>query len=114
MKTKGLRVAMTVYTEKEATIENSKAYKKNLFDNDALHEHFGYAENYNVYRGEILFVGEKHFEHNIKCFQGCAGAIIFLLDGYHAGTAAGVHVGSPESRESNLAFKLASVERPAS
>ena len=105
---------MTIYTEKEATVVNSKAYEKKFFDNDALHEKYGYAENYNVYTGEILFVGEDHFEHNINCFQGCSGAIVFLLEGDHAGKAVGVHVGSPASRESNLAFKITALQRPAS
>lgn len=96
---------MTIYTEKEATVENSKAYKKSIPEN-SLHALYGYAENYNVYSGEILHSGDSHVEHNINCFQGCSGAIIFLLEGNHAGKAVAVHVGSPDRQEANLAFKI--------
>lgn len=104
-KSRGLRIAMTIYTEQEATVENSRAYRKDMLAN-TLHALYGYAENYNVYSGEILHVEDSHLEHNINCFQGCAGAVIFLLEGNHAGKAMAVHVGSPEGQEANLAFKI--------
>lgn len=99
---------MSVFTEKEATIENSKAFKKNISVADSLHTFFGYAENYNVYTGKILHAGEHYVEHDINCFEGCSGAVLFLLRGEYAGQAVAVHVGSPSNQEANLAFKISS------
>ena len=97
---------MSVFTEKEATMENSKAYRKNIAVSDSLHAFFGYAENYNVYTGKILHADEHCIEHDINCFEGCSGAVLFLLEDEYAGRAVAVRVGSPTNQEANLAFKF--------
>ena len=70
-----------------------------------------------VFAGEIAALHdnpEKSFEHSINTYQGCSGAIIFLLDKHqpaveiaqHKGNAIGVHVGGLHNRPANLGFLL--------
>jgi len=69
-----------------------------------------------THTGEILLVGDKHIEHNINTFKGCAGAVAFLLDKdqplsldrhLDIGKTIAVHVGShPSIRTRNAGFRL--------
>jgi hypothetical protein len=34
----------------------------------------------NIYAGEIKYIGEYHIEYDLDSFEGCFGAIVFLLD----------------------------------
>jgi hypothetical protein len=34
----------------------------------------------NVYTGEITYSGEYHIEYDLNSFEGCSGAVVFLLD----------------------------------
>ena len=49
---------------------------------DTLRAIYGCNENRkaNIYAGEIKYVGDHHIEYDLNSFQGCAGAIVFLLD----------------------------------
>lgn len=69
-----------------------------------------------VYGGRITFVGENHIEYDINTFEGCSGAIVFLLDeNQHEsvapedyGKAIALHTGThPLLSDRNFAFKLA-------
>jgi hypothetical protein len=69
-----------------------------------------------IYTGEITYVGMYHIEHNINTYDGCSGAIIFLLDTddqlatvnqEDRGKAIAVHVGyGGELLHSNIGFKI--------
>jgi hypothetical protein len=41
---------------------------------------YGSQHTVNIYRGQIIYVGESHIEYDINSFTGCSGAIVFLLD----------------------------------
>ena len=56
---------------------------------------YGVPDEVSVYAGTITSVGEKSFAHDINSYLGCAGALVFLLDGPDAGRCIGVHIGSP-------------------
>jgi hypothetical protein len=66
----------------------------------------------NVYTGEINRVGSSHIEYNNNSFEGCSGAIVFLLDKNQPasvkesdyGCAIAVHAGAHPFYERNLAF----------
>lgn len=58
--------------------------------------------------GEILRVGESHFEHNINTVAGHSGATVYLYQPghpYHL-KAIALHVGYKDSLKANIAFKL--------
>lgn len=68
-----------------------------------------------VYTGEVTEISSsgETFCHNINTFEGCSGAVVFLLDekqtvplddAYH-GMAVGIHVGGLDT-ENNLGFLL--------
>lgn len=67
-----------------------------------------------IYTGEVTEVSEQSdtFCHSINTFEGCSGAVVFLLDqGQDApqevadGMAVGIHVGGLD-RNNNIAFML--------
>jgi hypothetical protein len=66
----------------------------------------------NVYTGEITFVGASHIEYDNNTFEGCSGAIVFLLEKHQPesvkesdyGCAIAVHAGAHPYYDRNLAF----------
>lgn len=67
------------------------------------------TEQLAIYTGEIIALEEHFFRHSINTYQGCSGAITFLLEGqenpFDDGKAIGVHTNS-NMRGDNFAFKL--------
>lgn len=86
------------------------------FTPEELAEIYGRALETKVYAGRITCVGENHIEYDINTFEGCSGAIVFLLDeNQHesvapedCGKAIAIHAGThPLLSDRNFAFKLA-------
>lgn len=80
-----------------------------------LKEIYGAEMVAKVYTGKITVVGEHHIEYDINSFEGCSGAIVFLLDeDQHEsvskedyGGAIAVHAGThPILTDRNIWFKL--------
>lgn len=82
---------------------------------------FGEPRRTNIYTGEIVRVGLHHIECSINSFEGCSGAVVFLLDKKQPssvlesdwGCAIAVHAGAHSRLDRNIAFKHADKPRPA-
>jgi len=48
-------------------------------DQTELNRVYGPAKHTHIYTGKITHVGTDHIEYDINAFEGCAGAIVFLL-----------------------------------
>jgi hypothetical protein len=74
----GIAVAMPPHDGLRSSLQ--KAYPH--LNESALDDIYGVASNrkVNVYTGEILYVGVSHIEYDNNTFEGCSGAIVFLLD----------------------------------
>lgn len=87
---------------------------------EEIEKAFGKLNSVNIYTGEITRVvdDEFSFEHNVNTFEGCSGAIVFLLDKNQdresvleqdEGKAIAVHVGGGNIGNGilrNFAFKI--------
>jgi hypothetical protein len=71
----------------------------------------------NVYTREITDVGDSHIEYDTNSFEGCSGAIVFLLDKQQPepvqetdyAYAIAVHAGAHPYYDRNLSFLLSSI-----
>jgi hypothetical protein len=106
----GLKIGMAVFRTFEITHEDAKAPS-----NVELEDFYGQKLQACVYTGKVTEVSanDRTFCHDINAFEGCSGAVIFVLDRnqpvhveeqYH-GMAVGVHVGGLDLHN-NIAFKL--------
>jgi len=79
---KGQRVGIAVCMPPDEALCPSlrKAYPH--LQEETLRGIFGRAKDRkaNIYAGEIQYVGERHIEYDLNSFEGCSGAIVFLLD----------------------------------
>lgn len=87
---------------------------------DSIQRIYGRVNQVNIYTGEITRVCDDGscFEHNVNAFQGCSGALVFLLDREQDscgvleedyGKAIAVHVGGDDVGEGevrNFAFRI--------
>mmetsp|Transcript_14219 Transcript_14219/g.39425 ORF Transcript_14219/g.39425 Transcript_14219/m.39425 type:complete len:291 (+) Transcript_14219:111-983(+) len=103
----GTKVAMAVFAKHAAT-EDSSRMPPDVAATVTPTQVYGAADEINIYTGKITRRHERHFEHDMNSYRGCSGAIIFLLEGPHAGYAIGVHIGSPLQlpHTVNLAVKI--------
>ena len=72
---------MAVYRNFTVTAEDVGMPVKTVKE-ELLKSIYGDERQVNIYTGEITGVspGKEAFQHNINTFQGCSGAVIFLLD----------------------------------
>lgn len=87
---------------------------------DQIKKAYGEMNTVNVYTGEITRISHDEFcfEHSINTFEGCSGAVVFLLDRHQdresvleedEGKAIAVHVGGDNVGNGllrNFAFKI--------
>ena len=108
----GHKIGIAVYRTFDITTADASAPAS--VDMAAL---FGMKHQACIYTGEVteLSSSGETFCHNINTFEGCSGAVVFLLDQnqtvpvhdeYH-GMAVGIHVGGLDKRN-NLGFLLKS------
>ena len=113
----GQRVGIAVFNTVQPTAKSASPHPNVPLPltPDQLKEIYGEALEKKVYAGTITFVGEHHVEYDINAFEGCAGAIVFLLDvDQHEsvspqdyGNAIGVHTGKhPSLSDRNIGFRL--------
>jgi hypothetical protein len=104
----GHKIGIAVYRTFDITHEDAKA-PSNL----TLEDFYGQKLQACIYTGEVTEISAngQSFSHNINTFEGCSGAVVFLLDRnqeveleekFH-GMAVGVHVGGLDSTN-NIAF----------
>ena len=103
----GHKVGIAVYRTFDITYADAKAPS-----NVALEDFYGQKLQACIYTGEVteISASRKTFCHNINTFEGCSGAVVFLLDrnqevgleAFH-GMAVGVHVGGLDLTN-NIAF----------
>lgn len=78
---------------------------------------YGPPKTAHIYTGKITMVSEHHIEYDINSFEGCSGAVVFLLgletqpndSGVthdDVGKAIAVHAGAHPRKIKNLGFKL--------
>ncbi|KAL3904866.1 MAG: hypothetical protein SGILL_009903 [Bacillariaceae sp.] len=115
----GQKIGMAVYRDFAITAE-AAGMPQNQITEKALIAVFGESHCVVIYTGEIIGVTAdgKAFEHNINTFQGCSGAVIFLLDIEQDGVgviendygkAIAIHVGGTKLSHGtvvNFAFKI--------
>lgn len=115
----GQKIGMAVYRNYEVTPEDA-GMSANSITGDELRAIFGREGRVNIYTGEIMNVSPttKAFQHNINTFQGCSGAVIFLLDRGQEessvvesdyGKAIAIHVGGDQLSDGtivNFGFKI--------
>jgi hypothetical protein len=115
----GQKVGIAVYSDIGPTRKSASA-PPNVTD-EMLRGVFGKPRRTNIYTGEIVCVGLHHIECSINSFEGCSGAVVFLLDikqpssvlDFDWGCAIAVHAGAHSRLDRNVAFKLAAKPRPA-
>lgn len=106
----GQKIGMAVYRTFDITHEDAKAPT-----NVSLEDVYGKKLQACVYTGIVTEVSENDqtFCHSINAFEGCSGAVVFLLDQnqevqvedeFH-GMAVGIHVGGLDLNN-NIAFLL--------
>jgi hypothetical protein len=113
----GQKVGIAVYSDTGATKKTASA-PAHVTD-ETLREVFGEPRQTNIYTGEIKYVGTHHLEYDINSFNGCSGAVVFLLDKKQPasvlesdwGCAIAVHAGAHTRVERNIAFKLSVKQR---
>jgi hypothetical protein len=116
----GQKVGIAVYSVTGATQKTASA-PAHVTD-EMLREVFGEARQTNIYTGEIKHVGTHHLEYDVNSFNGCSGAVVFLLDKKQPlsvlesdwGCAIAVHAGAHTRCERNIAFKLSAKQRDVS
>jgi hypothetical protein len=114
---KGQKIAIVVVSanmKETATPHTAASFVK--LNQDQCNTIYGQPGTVAIYTGEITYVGMYHIEHNINTYDGCSGAIIFLLDTddqlatvnqEDRGKAIAVHVGyGGELLHSNIGFKI--------
>jgi hypothetical protein len=111
---KGQTVGIAVYSDTGATPDTVR--NKNISQQE-LDKIYGPAGKTHIYTGAITFVGEHHIEYDLNSFEGCSGAIVFLLNleaqpadsgvlSADVGKAVAVHAGAHPRKFENLGFKL--------
>lgn len=114
---KGQKIGIAVGMPPRDGVLSSLRRKYKQLDETWLDDIYGVStmRSVNVYTGEITFVGDVHIEYNNNTFEGCSGAIVFLLDKHQPeesvkerdyGCAIAVHVGAHPHYDRNLAFVL--------
>lgn len=115
----GQKIGIAVYRSFEIEA-NDAGLTQNSITTEELRQIFGSEGRVNIYTGQITNVspGKEAFEHSINTFQGCSGAVIFLLDQNQQGhgvsesdygKAIAVHVGGQELSNGtivNFGFKI--------
>jgi hypothetical protein len=111
---KGQTVGIAVYSDTGAT---AKTVGDKILSQSELDKIYGPAGTTHIYTGTISFVGEHHIEYDLNSFEGCSGAIVFLLNleaqpadsgvlSTDVGKAIAVHAGAHPRKVENLGFKL--------
>jgi hypothetical protein len=106
----GHKIGISIYRTFDITHKDARAPS-----NVVLEDFYGQKLQACIYTGEVTEISAKAqtFCHNINTFEGCSGAVVFLLDRnqqveledtFH-GMAVGVHVGGLDSTN-NIAFLL--------
>ena len=122
---KGQRVGIAVAMPPDESLYPSlrKAYPH--LAEDTLRAIFGRVKDRraNIYAGEIKYIGENHIEYDFNSFEGCSGAIVFLLDqgqpdsvtAADYGKAIAVHAGAHPNKhlKHNLGFLVHTTSAPA-
>jgi hypothetical protein len=114
----GQKIGLAVYRDFVISAESTGIAD---MTEDEIKKVYGEMNKVNIYAGEITRVcdGGLCFEHNVNNFDGCSGAIVFLLDKHQDlgsgvteeddGKAIAVHVGGDEvggGLMRNFAFKI--------
>lgn len=114
---RGQKVGIAVFNTVQPTAKSASpdpSAPLNLKPEELL-EIYGKHMETKVYAGEITWVGEHHIEYDINSFEGCSGAIVFLLDEkqdasvptHDYGRAIAIHAGThPLLSDRNFGFKL--------
>jgi hypothetical protein len=111
---KGQTVGIAVYSDTGAT---PKTVGDKILSQPELDKIYGPAGTTHIYTGTITFVGEQHIEYDLNSFEGCSGAIVFLLNleaqpadsgvlSADVGKAVAVHAGAHPRKLENFGFKL--------
>lgn len=110
------RIGMTLIQDKYVTAKIAGLPENT--STDTLKSLYGTPGEPHIYTGTVTDVGERYIEHDINTFEGCSGAIIFLLNAVDQledvrpqdfGCAIAVHVGYSETLLSNIGFQLQSL-----
>lgn len=111
---KGQKIGIVVTMPPQDVLHSSLRKEYPHLDLQKLDGIFGITDDRfaNVYTGEITYVGEKHIEYDANSFDGCSGAIVFLLDKNQpesvmeidCGCAVAVHAGAHPYYDRNLGF----------
>jgi len=77
----GQKIGMAIYRSFKLTAEDVGVPNTNIIGED-LSLVYGAEKRVNACTGEIVGVSSDKgaFEHNINAFNGCSGAVIFLID----------------------------------
>lgn len=116
----GQRVGIAIYSETGATPSTAGVPYVAQAELDRI---YGPPRHTHIYTGKITFVGSHHIEYDINAFEGCAGAIVFLLgletqpkdSGVtinDVGKAIAVHAGAHPRKIKNIGFKIAAKPPP--
>jgi hypothetical protein len=73
----GQKVGITVYSDTGATPKTAGTLD---IDQERLDQIYGRRRHTHIYTGKITYVGEQHIEDDVNAFEGCSGAIVFLLN----------------------------------
>jgi hypothetical protein len=110
----GQKVGIGIYSDTGAT--GTTVGDPNV-TKEELARIYGPPKKRHIYTGKITMVGAHHIEYDINSFEGCSGAVVFLLgvetqpsdSGVtrdDAGKAIAVHAGAHPRKIKNIGFKL--------
>lgn len=88
----GYRIAMAIFARRNATQETAAT----TLEQEQINEIYGISDEVNFLTGTVMGISGQFIFHNVNSYRGCAGAVLFLLEGDHQGRAFAVHVGSPK------------------
>jgi hypothetical protein len=110
----GQKIGIGVYSDTGAT--KTTVGNPNVSEEELVRI-YGPPKAIHIYTGKITMVSTHHIEYDINSFEGCSGAVVFLLgletqpvdSGVtldDVGKAIAVHVGAHPRKVKNLGFRL--------
>jgi hypothetical protein len=116
---KGQRVGIAVSTPSDDVFYPSLQKQFPGIKPELLQDIYGQPEHRTkIYTGNVTYCGESHIEYDINSFEGCSGAIVFLLDKEQPptvkpedmGCAVALHCGAHPHFDRNIGFMLSAKE----